>query len=95
MINTAKHINQSYELTCDEKLTFQEMAYKLSLGLGVRIAYISPNLVSFTIQKLKEKVLFGYIIVLIMLHYLPRFQREPFLSNAFLKIMGKKPISFD
>ena len=95
MVDTTKHINQSYELTCDEKLTFQEMADKLSLGLGVKIVYISPNLVSFAIQKLKEKVPFGYILVLIMLHYLPRFQQELFFSNAFLKIMGRKPISFD
>lgn len=95
MIDTTKHINQSYELTCDEKLTFQEMTDKLTLGLGVGIAYISPNLVNFTIHKLKENVPFGYILVLIMLHYLPRFQREPFFSNAFMKITGKKPTSFD
>jgi uncharacterized protein YbjT (DUF2867 family) len=95
LIDITKHINQSYELTCNEKLTFQEMADKLSLGLGVQIEYISPNLVSFIFQKLKEKVAFGYILVLIMLHYLPRFQQEPFFSNAFQKITGNKPTSFD
>ncbi len=95
LIDTTKHINQCYELTCNEKLTFQEMADKLSIGLGVKIEYISPNLVHFTIQKLKENVPFGYILVLIMLHYLPRFQQEPIFSKAFQKIMGRNPISFD
>jgi uncharacterized protein YbjT (DUF2867 family) len=95
LMDITKHINQSYELTCNEKLTFQEMADKLSLGLGVQIEYISPNLVSFIFQKLKENVPFGYILVLIMLHYLPRFQQEPFFSNAFQKITGNKPSSFD
>ena len=95
MSEPATHINQSYELTCNEKLTFQEMADKLSLGLGTKITYISPNLVSFTLQKLKENVPFGYILVLIILHYLPRFQREPFFSNAFMKIIGRNPTTFD
>ncbi len=95
MIAPSKHINQSYELTCDEKLTFQEMADRLSVGLGVKIAYISPSLVSFTTQKLKEKVPFGYILVLIMLHYLPRFQEIPPFSNAFHEITGKNPTSFE
>ena len=95
MIDTTKHINQSYELTCNEKLSFQEMADKLSFGLGVKIAYTSPNLVNFTIQKLKENVRFGYILVLIMLHYLPRFQQEPLFSNAFMEIMKRNPIFFD
>lgn len=95
MIDTTKYINQSYELTCNEKLSFQEMADKLSAGLGVKIDYFSPNLVSFTFQKLKENVPFGYILVLIMLHYLPRFQQEPLFSNAFQKITGRNPTSFD
>ena len=95
MSEPATHINQSYELTCNEKLTFQEMADKLSLGLGTKITHISPNLVSFTLQKLKENVPFGYILVLIILHYLPRFQREPFFSNAFMKIIGRNPTTFD
>ena len=95
MSEPATHINQSYELTCNEKLTFQEMADKLSLGLGTKITYISPNLASFTLQKLKENVPFSYILVLIMLHYLPRFLREPFFSNAFMKIIGRNPTTFD
>ena len=95
MIAPSKHINQSYELTCDEKLSFQEMADKLSVSLGVKITYISPSLVNFTTQKLKEKVPFGYILVLIMLHYLPRFQEIPPFSNAFEDITGNNPISFD
>lgn len=95
IVNTSKHLNQSYDLTCSQKLTFQEMADKLSEGLGVKINYVSPNLVRFTWQKLRENVPFSYILVLIMLHYFPRFQREPFFSNAFQKITGKNPISFE
>jgi uncharacterized protein YbjT (DUF2867 family) len=95
MVKAFKHINKSYELTCNERLTFQEMATELSLGLGVEIEYISPNLVSFTIQKLKENVPFGYILVLIMLHYLPRFQQEPSITETVKDILGKGPTTFE
>jgi uncharacterized protein YbjT (DUF2867 family) len=94
IVDATKHINNSYELTCNEKLTFQEMATQLSVGLGVEIDYISPNLVRFTIQKLKENVPFGYILVLIMLHYLPRFQQEPPITYAVKNILGKEPKTF-
>lgn len=94
MADATKHINKSYELTCNEKLTFQEMATQLSVGLDVEIEYVSPNLVSFARQKLRENVPFGYILVLIMLHYLPRFQKEPNISDAIKNIIGQEPITF-
>jgi len=33
------------------------------------------------------------IIVMIMLHFLPRFQKEPVISDNYEKITGKKPTS--
>jgi hypothetical protein len=35
----------------------------------------------------------GMISVMIMLHFLPRFQEEPKLSDFYEKITGKKPTS--
>jgi hypothetical protein len=67
----------------------------LSVGLDVEIEYVSPNLVSFARQKLRENVPFGYILVLIMLHYLPRFQKEPNISDAVKNIIGQEPITFN
>jgi hypothetical protein len=89
------HINKSYELTSNEKLTFQEMADKLSLGLGKSIHYYSPNLLRFFVAKRKEKQPIMFILVMIMLHYFPRFQKEPLITEWVEKITGKKPISFN
>lgn len=94
LTNPTKHINKSYELTCHEKLTFQEMADKLSKGLGRKITYQSPNLLRFYFQKRSENIAFGFILVLIMLHYLPRFQKVPDNTDWVEKITGKKPKSF-
>lgn len=88
------HHNKAYDLTCEETLTFGEMACELSKILGVKIDYRSPNLFQFFIKKSKENVPFGYILVLIMLHYLPRFQKIPPITDCVEKITGNKPINF-
>ena len=92
---TAFHINSAYDLTCNKKLTFQEMADKLSEGLGQIITFESPNLLRFMMRKRNENVPFSYILVLIMLHYLPRFQDSPPISDCVEKITGNKPIEFE
>jgi uncharacterized protein YbjT (DUF2867 family) len=88
------HVNCVYDLTCKEKLNFKEMADKLSEGLYEKITFESPNLLRFFIKKKKEGIAFGYILVLIMLHYFPRFQDIPPVSDWVEKITGDKPIEF-
>ena len=88
------HINSAYDLTNNERLTFQEMSEKLSKNLHEKITFKSPNLLQFFLRKREENVAFGYILVLIMLHYLPRFQDIPPISNWVKEITGNEPISF-
>ncbi len=95
LTETKKHLNQSYELTCDEKLTFAEMAIKLSTGLNTEIKYISPGLLHFYITKRKEKMPSMFILVMIMLHYFPRFQKEPAVSDCVQSIIHKPPKTFE
>lgn len=71
------------------------MALKISNGVGKNITYKSPNLLSFFFVKKKENVPTMLILVMIMLHYLPRFQREPSITNWIEKITGKEPVSFN
>ena len=94
IINPTKHFKKAYELTNHEKLTFGEMAAQLSEGLGTKIAYESPNLLHFYWTKRKEKVPFAFIMVMIMLHYLPRFQKTPNTSNAIKEMTGNEPTTF-
>lgn len=95
LTNINEHLNKSYELTCSEKLTFKEMAMRLSSALGVEIHFKSPSLLAFFLTKRREKVPAMFILVMIMLHYLPRFQKEPETSDCIEKITNKKPITFD
>ncbi len=94
LTNTSQHINKSYELTCKEKLSFPEMAKILSDILQTDIQYKSPNLVNFYLVKRKEKIPTMLILVMIMLHYFPRFQKGPEITDWVEKIAIKQPITF-
>ncbi len=89
------HINKSYELTNNETLTFTEMADKISKGVGKTIKFVSPNLLQFYLAKRKENVPSMLILVMIMLHYLPRFQKTPKTTYWVKNITGQEPKSFD
>jgi uncharacterized protein YbjT (DUF2867 family) len=95
LTNISRHINKSYELTCEKKLTFGEMAKILSHVLGTEIRYISPNPISFFLTKRKEKIPYMFILVMILLHYFPRFQKEPETTNWVEKIIDQQPITFE
>ena len=95
LINISAHVNQSYDLTCKESLTFLEMAEILSRNLGIDIRFKSPNLMSFFLTKRKEKMPVMLILVMIMLHYFPRFQKEPATTDWVEKITNRAPTSFE
>lgn len=92
--NPQKHLNKSYDLTNNELLTFGEMADQLTEVLGKKITFRSPNLISFFIRKKKEKTPLVYVLVMIMLHFLPRFKNYPKTSQAINVILGEQSKSF-
>ncbi|MBC7851723.1 MAG: NmrA family NAD(P)-binding protein [Chitinophagaceae bacterium] len=94
LANISQHINKSYELTCKEKFSFHEMAQVLSGILGIEIEFKSPNLLSFFLAKRKENTATTLILVMIMLHYFPRFQKEPETTNSIEQILKRAPICF-
>ena len=95
LTNILQHINTSYELTCNQKLTFKEMAMILSANLGMKIQYKSPNLFRFFLTKKKENVPTMFILVMIMLHYFPRFKKAPETTDWVEKIVNRPPITFE
>ncbi len=94
LIEPINHINKSYELTNNELFNFTEMAAIISDVIGKTIEFISPNLIQFFFAKRKEKVPTMLILVMIMLHYLPRFQKIPKTTDCVKSITGQEPVSF-
>ncbi len=89
------HLHKCYELTNNEILTFTEMAEIMSKGIGKKINFISPNLLQFFLTKRKEKMPIPLILVMIMLHYFPRFGKTPNTTDCVKHITGMEPMSFD
>lgn len=94
LIEPDRHRHQAYDLTAADKLTFGEMAALLSSGLGTTIRYESPGLLRFFMAKRKEGIPVPFILVMIILHYLPRFQKEPPLSQWVEVLTGRSPTTF-
>lgn len=88
-----RYANGAYELTGNDLLNFEEVARLLSQVAARPIHYQSPHLLQFFWQKYRQGVKPAFILVMIMLHYLPRFQEAPRLSSFFEEVLHKKPTS--
>ncbi len=89
-----RHQGQAYTLTARHRLNFQQMADQLSQGLGTKITYESPSPWRFFWTEKREGVAPGFILVLLLLHYLPRFSAAPPLTQTVQEITGQLPIEF-
>jgi uncharacterized protein YbjT (DUF2867 family) len=91
--NTKEHRNKAYTITGNDLLNFGEVAGMLSAALGRNIAFISPSPLMFFLRKRKEGLPIAYILVMIMLHYIPRFQKPPRISNDLAELTREAPNS--
>ncbi len=86
------HKNQPCVITGPEVKNFYEVASLLSEKTGRSIKYESPNLFRFYRHKRKQGMSRTMILVLIMLHYLPRFSRKTNeTTDTVKKLTGRTP----
>lgn len=90
----SQHHNQAYTLTAQNRLTFQQMADQLTAGLGRRIAYESPGPWRFYRTKRRAGAARGFVLIMLMLHYLPRFTAPPPITDTVQRITGRPPREF-
>lgn len=94
LTHSQDHRNRAYALTNHEQLSFHQMAHILSQKTGETVSFKSPNLLSFFWRKKRAGTPVGFILVMIMLHYLPRFSATPPTTDWVRKITGKAPRTF-
>ena len=85
------HKNQSIELTGYENETFATVANLINEVVTDKIEYKNVNPFKFYRIKKNDGIPTGMIIVMIMLHLLPRFQKDPRISNSYEMLTGNKP----
>lgn len=83
--------NKAFDLTGYENKSFSQAVQTINQVLDRPIRYKNMNPFRFFFKKKKEGVATGMIIVLILLHFLPRFQKEPPISTFYEDLTGKQP----
>lgn len=86
-----KFQNKSFEITGTENKSFGEVTQIMSDILPIKIRFHSMNPVRFYLRKRKEGLTKGYALVMTILHFLPRLQKEPKISNNFTVLTNKTP----
>ncbi len=85
------HKNRPYEITGLENEDFYYVTSLINKVIKNPIVFKSVNPLRFFMIKRKEGMVTGMIIVMLLLHFLPRFQKEPRISNFYEELTGNKP----
>jgi uncharacterized protein YbjT (DUF2867 family) len=83
--------NQAIEITGLENESFGQVTSLINKQIENPIRFRNVNPFKFYRIKKREGMEKGMIIVMILLHFLPRFQKEPVISDFYEKLTGKKP----
>jgi uncharacterized protein YbjT (DUF2867 family) len=83
--------NQSIELTGYENRDFQEVVDLINAETGAQIEYQRVNPLKFYRIKKQQGMARGMIMVMIMLHFLPRIMKAPNISKSYELLTGKPP----
>lgn len=83
--------NQAIEITGYENENFKTVVDLINQQIEKNISFKSVNPLIFYRVKKKSGMAKGMIIVMLLLHFLPRFQKEPNISNFYENLTGKRP----
>lgn len=83
--------NQAYEITGSENENFDKVTSLINDTINNPISYRNVNPLLFYKIKKQEGMVNGMINVMILLHFLPRFQKEPNISDFYERLTGNKP----
>ena len=83
--------NRVIELTGYENKNFYQVTDLINDLLDIKIKFDNVNPLRFYWIKKDDGLNTGLIFVMMLLHFLPRFQSEPKISDFYEQLTGKKP----
>lgn len=83
--------NQAIDITGLENENFEKVTELINSSVDDPIRYKNVNPLKFYRIKKRDGMVKGMIIVMILLHFLPRFQKEPKISDFYERLTGKEP----
>lgn len=85
-----EYSNRAIEITGYENKTFSEVVELINKNTAIEIVFVNSDPFQFYRIKKQEGMQKGMIMVMILLHFIPRFQKEPRISDFYEKLTGKK-----
>jgi uncharacterized protein YbjT (DUF2867 family) len=95
ILNFEKYQNKAFDITGYENLSFRQATEVINQNSSLSVNYRSVNLLKFFWYKRSQGMKTPFILVMIMLHFLPRFQKPPRISTFFEQLTGKKPTTLE
>jgi len=89
--NFNKNCHQAFDITGPENMSFEEVTSMINTIIKNPIRYRNVNPLKFYRIKKQDGMKAGMIIVMILLHFLPRFQKDPPISSFYEQLTGNKP----
>lgn len=83
--------NQAFEITGLENESFAKVTSLINNVVENPINYRNVNSLRFYRLKKRDGMKKRMIIVMILLHFLPRFKKEPKISDFYERLTGKEP----
>ncbi len=91
LTNFDQHSNRSYFINGPQNLDFTQVAATISSVTGKKISYHSINPFLFYWKKRKGGLNHGFAMVMTIIHFLPRWQKEPIIHKDYIQVTGEKP----
>ncbi len=91
LIKFSEYRNQAIEITGLENENFVHVTMLINKVIKNPIHFMHVSPFRFYQIKRHEGIAKGMIIVMLLLHFLPRFQKDPRISDFYEKLTGKKP----
>lgn len=95
MANFDRHAGKKLVLTGQENLSFGEVVQRWNAYLDEPVKYQSVNPFRFCFYQRKQGMAQGFIIVMLLLHFLPRFQQEPEITATIQDLLQRSPKRLD
>lgn len=86
-----EHRNKAFEITGLENKNFCEVTDIINSIIKNPIRYRNVNPIKFYGIKKHDGMAAGMIMVMMVLHFLPRLQKEPEITDFYERLTGKKP----
>lgn len=90
-----EHRNRAYVVSGAENLSFPAVVERINLISGAGLSYKAVSPPRFILLKLGQGLPLGMVLVMVMLHFLPRFQAEPEIADTYRGLTGKAPTGLD